>query len=126
MPLVDPFREPNFWTEQCSSRRDGLAHAHERDCTDGHRIDQCCECGRRASEWVAPPININERLGITTRASANEPQIPHPDGHPLELLSDAEAIVALSEGLGHRTARRRINNLRLLRWLYHERPEDVL
>ena len=45
-----------FWSEECPARGPGLTHAHWHKCAEHHTdpthyIDQCCECGGRASEW---------------------------------------------------------------------------
>lgn len=61
--------EVGFWGLHCPARPgNDLLHRHARDCTDGHAIDQCCECGYRASEWrppvalVAAPVSVADRL----------------------------------------------------------------
>jgi len=53
MALMDPQR--GWWGEQCPGRGDGLSHAHDVQCTDGHALSQCCECGRFSEDRSPVP-----------------------------------------------------------------------
>lgn len=78
----------SWWDEHCPARLGAdLRHVHAADCTDGHSIIQCCECGK-----FMPSGRASDSTPAERRADQPHPYVFTITGHCLECRKAEAAI----------------------------------